>query len=145
MKKLFFGLLIVAAGTGAFFLLQEKNKTSNNDGIQRDLIIGKWKLNALEPGNDSSQAAMVAFVMALDSNLTKYQYEFNRQGSLLLSFGDSLSGDSSRYEWDKEHQLVVKDSRTDSIADILKVALLNKDSLRLVDKDSSSLLFTRLR
>jgi len=142
MKKLFFGLLIVAVGAGAFFLLN-KQKTENNTGIQTELITGKWKLDSISPGKDSNST--IGLIMMLDSNLMKYDYEFKKNGDLLISLRDFLQADSSHYEWNKKQQLVLKDKRTDSTAEILDVVALNKDSLRLIDKDSSLILFTRLK
>ena len=142
MKKLFFGLLIVAVGAGAFYLFN-KQKTENNTGIQTELITGKWKLDSISPGKDSNST--MGWIMMLDSNLMKYDYEFKKNGDLLISLRDSLQADSSHYEWNKKQQLVLKDKKTDSTAEILDVVALNKDSLRLIDKDSSFILFTRLK
>jgi hypothetical protein len=143
MKKLFFGLLVIAAAGAAFFLLQKTHKPITDNNIQKEWILGKWKLNSLQPCKDSNSASTLALIAMLDSNLLKYQYEFTKEGSILLSLGDSLSADSSRYEWNRENQLVWKENRNDSTGDILKIALLNKDSLLLQSKDSALLLFTR--
>ena len=53
MKKVFVGLLIVAAGAAILFLLQKKNNPARTY-IQKDLIIGKWKLDSLYNLKDSS-------------------------------------------------------------------------------------------
>jgi hypothetical protein len=145
MKKLLFALLIIAAAGAAFFLLQKKDSPFTNNDIQKEWILGKWKLDSVQPGKDSNSAAALALITMLDSNIMNYQYEFTKQGTILLSLGDSLSPDSSRYEWGKDRQLLFKDNTTDSTADIMKIARLNKDSLQLMDKDSSVMLFTRVK
>jgi hypothetical protein len=142
MKKLLFALLIIAAAGGAFYLLQKKDKPVTDNDIQKELILGKWKLDSLQLGKDSINDATFALIAMLDSNITHYQYEFTKQGSLFLSLGDSILSDSARYEWGKEHQLSFRGS-ADTSAEIMNVARLNKDSLLLVDRDSSLLFFTR--
>jgi hypothetical protein len=144
MKKLLFGLLIIAAAGGAFYLLQKKDKPLADNDVQKEWILGKWKLDSLQLGNDSSNASTIALIALIDSNFTHYQYEFTKRGSVFLSLSDSLMPDCARYEWGNHHQLLLK-GNADTTVEIMNVALLNKDSLLLVDRDSSLLIFTRLK
>jgi hypothetical protein len=145
MKKLFIGLLIIAAGAAIFFLLQKKNKSSTAKDFQQEQIIGKWKLDSLRFLKDSNDNFLVGIMGMVDPNLMKYQYEFTKDGSIAFSLGDSIIKDSSRYEWDKENQLVWKEHPADTSGDIFKISLLNNDSLTLQSKDSSVLLFTKVK
>lgn len=131
MNKLFIGLLIVAAGAGIFFLLKKKKATSEPViAIKRELIIGKWKTEA-QPGNDST--------------FKDYQYEFSKDGNIVRLLNDSTIVDSSFYAWNKESNLEWKKNAVDSTGVLYKVVQLTDDSLQLVSKDSSVILFTRLK
>lgn len=145
MKKLFIGLLIIAAGTAIFFLLQEKSKSSTANHFQQEQIIGKWEFDSLFFSKDSNDNFVPGIVEMLDSNLRKYHYEFTKDGSVAFSLGDSLIKDSYRYEWDKENQLVWKESPADTSGDVFKISRLTNDSLALQSKDSSVLLFTKVK
>ena len=145
MKKLFIGLLNIAAGAAIFFLLPKKDNPITNNNFRQEQIIGKWKSDALHFVNDSSEKFMPGIMSMVDSNLRKYHYEFTKEGSIAFSLGDLLIKDISRYEWDKENQLVWKENPADTSGDIFKVSLLNNDSLALQSKDSSVLLFTKVK
>jgi len=145
MKKVFIGLLIVAAGAAIFFLLQKKNKPINESFIQQDLIIGKWKLDSLYSPKDSISNLMAGIMGMVDPNLMKYEYEFTKEGSVELWLKDSLTKDSTRYEWIKEDQLTWKEYPAEKTTEVFKVSLLNKDSLSLQSKDSVILLFTKAK
>ena len=69
MKKVFIGLLIAAAGAATFFLLQKKNKAAKSY-IQKDLIIGKWKLDSLYNLKDSNSNLLTDVLELVDPHLT---------------------------------------------------------------------------
>ena len=144
MKKVFIGLLIVAAGAGAFYFLQKK-KTEKSNTIQKELLTGKWKFDFLKEGKDSSHSFMVGIMGMVDSNTLKYHYEFTNDGHIFRSLNDSITKDSSRYEWNKENKLVWKEDKTDTAGSILKVTKLSKDSLQIQSMDSTTVLFTKLK
>ena len=99
MKKLFIGLLILAAGATTFFLLKKKDKHITANNILQESIIGKWKLDSLFFLKDPNDNFLVGIMGMVDPHLMKYQYEFTKDGYLSLSLGDSLTKDSNRYEW----------------------------------------------
>ena len=82
MKKLFIGLFVVAAGGAAFFLLNKKKNTTEVATINKELIIGKWKTDA---------------VTANDSSFNKYSYSFQKEGVILRSLSDSAKADTSTH------------------------------------------------
>jgi hypothetical protein len=145
MKKLFIGLLIAAAGAAIFFLPREKNKSMTANNFQQEQIIGKWKLDSLLFATVSNDSFMPGTMGMVDSNLRKYHYEFTRDGSIAFSLGDSLIKDSSGYEWYEEDKLVWKENPADSSGGIFKVSQLTNDSLALQSKNSSVLLFTKVK
>lgn len=48
MKKLFFGLLIVAARRESCSSFQTKKRTIEQSPDSKELILGKWKMNSIE-------------------------------------------------------------------------------------------------
>lgn len=145
MKKLFIGLLVIAAGAGAFFYLRSKKHSSAEDTIQKELLVGKWKMESVQTSKDSSNSFMVGIMGMVDSNILKYGYEFTKDGNILRSLGDSVTKDSSRYEWNKKNQLVWKDDAKDSTGTALQVTQLSKDSIQLQSIDSTIVLFTKIK
>jgi hypothetical protein len=142
MKKAFIGLLIVAAGTAIFFLFQKKNKPIKIQ-IQKDLIIGKWKLDSLYSLKDSTTTLMTDVIDLVDPHLMKYEYEFTQEGSVGLWLEDSLTKDGARYEWNNGDQLVWKEYPANKIIEVFDVPILNRDSLSLQSKDSVILSFRK--
>jgi len=130
MNKLLIGLLIVAAGTGAFLLLRKNEKTEVNS-LNKKWILGKWKFQSHDP--------------VIDTTFQPYQYEFQKDGRLLQSLNDSVKADTFYYEWDKVNQLVWKENKDDSTSEVFSVVLLTRDSLRVRGSDSVTVLLTRVR
>ena len=145
MKKLFIGLLIIAAGVASFFYLRKKDNTTVTSDIKKEWIVGQWKIESIQLGKDSANNFMVGIMGLVDSNTMKYNYEFTKEGNILRVLGDSISKDTSLYEWNKKNQLVWKEDKTDSTGSTLTVATLNKDSLQLQTVDSTSFLFTKTK
>jgi len=145
MKKVFIGLLILAAGAATFFLLQKKDKPITRNNIQKEWIIGKWKLDSLHFLKDSNDNFLVGIMGMVEPNLKKYHYEFTKDGSISVSLGDSLTKDSSRYEWNKKDQLIWKEYPTDTTGEVFNVSIPHKDSLVVQSQDSSVLLFTKVK
>jgi hypothetical protein len=137
MNKLLIGLLVVAAGAGAFFFLNKKKSTTDVVEINKGLIIGKWKTDAV-PANDSG--------------FSKYSYHFQKEGVLLRSISDSVKADTAHYEWNKANQLVwsgwspsEKEKTSDSTGKPYSIVKLTQDSLLLQSADSVTVLFTKLK
>ena len=145
MKKIFIGLLIIAAGAVIFFLLQKKDKLITSNNIQKEWIIGKWKLGSIILPKDSNDNFVAGIIGIIEPDLRKYQYEFKKDGAISFWLEDSLTKDSSRYEWNKAGQLVWKEHPADTSGDVFKVSIPVKDSLVLQSSDSVVLLFTKLK
>ena len=146
MKKVFIGLLILAAGAGAFYFLQKKDKPFTGSSFQKEWIVGKWKLDSILLPKDSNDNFMAGILGIVAPDLMKYRYELKQDGTISFSLGDSLIKDSSLYEWNKENQLVWKEYPADTTSNnVFKVSTLNEDSLVLQAEDSSLLLFTKVK
>ena len=143
MKKVFIGLLIVAAGVAAFFLLRKKTNIISETNLQQEWIIGKWKLDSIYLSKDSNDKTTPGIIGIIAPDLMKYSYEFKTGGSVVLV--DSLSKDSSNYQWNKKDQLVWKEHPADTSGEIFNVSIPHEDSLRLQSTDSVVLLFTKIK
>ncbi|MBI3140082.1 MAG: hypothetical protein HYZ15_16015 [Sphingobacteriales bacterium] len=129
MKKIFIGLLVIAAGAVVYFLLIQKKKSNEQVLLNRELILGKWETEGRLTGTDSLK--------------TYYQYEFQQDGLALIADTAASKTDSFRYEWNKTGQLLVRDNAADSTADLFTVIRLTSDSLQLKRADSLVQTFTR--
>lgn len=143
MKKVFIGLLIVAAGAAAFFFFRKKQTTISDSNLQKEWIIGKWKLDSIHSSKDSTDKFTSGIIGIVASDLMKYRYEFKPGGAIVLV--DSLTKDSSKYEWNKKDQLIWKENPADTSGEIFNVSIPHKDSLLLQSTDSAVLLFTKVK
>jgi hypothetical protein len=133
MNKLIIGLLIIAAGAGVFFLLRKKKETTVINSINKEWIIGKWI--PITIGTDAVN----------DSNFSKFQFDFQKEGNVIRSLNDSVKADTSHYEWNKANELVWKEKASDSTDKVYLVTKLTVDSLQMRATDSSSVLFTKVK
>ncbi|WP_276502105.1 hypothetical protein [Terrimonas pollutisoli] len=145
MKKAFIGLLIVAAGAATYYLLQKENNPATSNTIQQEKIIGKWKLDSLYTLKDSANNSMLGIIGIIEPDLKKYKYEFKKDGAITLSVGDSLTADSSRYEWNKNDQFTWMEHPADTSGELFTISLLNNNNLRLLSADSVVLQFTKVK
>jgi hypothetical protein len=144
MNKLLAGLLIAAIGAGAFFFLRYK-KSETHASFQKELLIGKWKIDSLDVKTKDSSAYLMAVISAIDSNFSRYHYDFRTDGNVLKSVMDAAKADTSHYEWSGKNELVWKENPNDSTSEIFVVTKLNSDSLLLQSKDSAVVFFSKLK
>lgn len=131
MKKVFIGLLIAAAGTGAYFYFQQGKKTERASTANHALLIGKWEADTLQAGKDKA--------------FSRNSYQFADSNTLILTGHDSLAKkDTFRYQWDKADVISWKHAQ-DTSAVTFTVHTLNKDSVALIASDSSRILLLRAR
>lgn len=137
-------LLIAATGAGIYFLFFNKKKSGiAGNEIQKELIVGKWKLDSLSQVKDSAKL-FTGLAAMIDSNFKNYTYQFRKDGKVLRFLKDNVQKDSSRYEWTDKDHLLFKE-QIDSTGTNFIVSKLNKDGLVLELKDSSVAYFTKLK
>ena len=143
MKSIIMAVLLIAAvGAGVYFLFFNKKKTEiTRNEIQKELIVGKWKLDSL---SQVKHAAKLGFATIIDSDFSNYAYQFQQDGKILRLFKDSVQKNSSSYEWTKEDHLLFKD-QNDSLGAKFTVFKLNKDSLVIQSLDSTMAFLTKVK
>ena len=141
MNKFILGLLLIAATAGIFFVLQ-KQKSNTTDGVNKELIFGKWKIKSYDAKTDSSNALFVGIMGIVDSNTLKYSYEFTIDGKILRTLDTTISEDTSLFEW-KSDMLLWKEDKEDTVGELMLVNKLIKDSLLLQCDDSTKIAFVR--
>lgn len=141
MKKIVLAVILLAAAGGGLYYLLQKQKLSVN--VKQEQILGKWKMDSLATTNDST-ALIIALIGTVDSNFMNYDYDFKKEGIVLKYLKDSVQKDTARYELTKNNQLVWKEAGKVT-ADSLIVDILNKDSLVLRTKDSSTFYFKKVK
>lgn len=141
MKKIILAvILLAAAGGGIYYLLKKQNSTTE---FKQEQILGKWKMDSLATKSDSS-ALWLALIGTLDSNLMNYDYDFRKEGIVVKYLNDSVQKDTARYEWTKDKNLVWSEMG-DRSGDSLTIDVLNKHSLVLRTKDSTSFYFKKVK
>ena len=145
MKSIIMAVLLIAAvGAGVYFLFFNKKKTEITENeIQKELIVGKWKLDSLSHVKDPGKL-FAGFATIIDSNFSNYAYQFQQDGKVLRLFKDSVQKNSSSYEWSKGDQLLIKEEN-DSSGTKFTVFKLNRDSLVLQSLDSTTAFFTKMK
>ncbi len=111
-------------------LLRKKKDTPTVNSINKEWIVGKWKTDS---------------TVATDSNFSKYQFDFQKDGNVVRSFSDSAKADTSHYEWNKSSELIWKEKSSDSTGKVYVVTKLTRDSLSVQAADSSTILFTNVK
>jgi hypothetical protein len=141
MKKLFIGLLIIAAGAGIFYFLQQDKKKPDNR-IEKELLVGKWKIDSIY--NVSKDTSWPYWIVAFkDSALHQYHFDFQKEGGIVQSREGSVAADTSYFEW-KKNELLIKDAAKDSSGESFAINRLVKDTLILQSKDSALFVLTRV-
>jgi hypothetical protein len=130
MNKLFIGLLIVAAGAGAYLLLKKSN-SHHIKTVEETAILGRWKISPHETNDSSGVSA---------------RYDFLDNGKLLVFENDSTKvADTIHYHWQKDHVLVINDVKGDSTGKEFTILKLNADSLTIQDRSTDTLTFLRIK
>ena len=141
MKILLSVLLVAAIGAGIYYFIRSTN--SKNDKIQKNLIIGNWKIDSLQASITIDHSFSLPEIFSResdsDSGLFSHNFEFQPGGIILSSLNGRVI-DTGHYEWSEKNELRLKE---DSSTEIVSVLVLKKDSLVLLDNDSSLIYFIK--
>lgn len=125
MKIILIALLVLAAGTGVWFFLANKNKINKPAPHPMLQLAGNWETIGKDSANNSGRFRFTA-------------------GSLLFhTTTDSLPADTFHYQI-RDAQLLLMHGNGDSSANYLSILLATEDTLQLKTTDSSILLLHRI-
>lgn len=131
MNKLLIGLLVIAAGAGAYFLLKKKKETTVSTNINKEWIMGKWKPESPHAVKDSLQP--------------QFSYEFQKDGIALRSISDTVKADTVSYAWKEKNRILIKQNPADTTGVEFTVTKLTQDSLQVTGADNSGTLFIKMK
>ena len=146
MKKIILAvILLAAAGSGIYYLLQKKRVEDSLTTIDKELVIGKWKIDSLVAQKDATNVGLALLLFAMDSNAKKQVYDFQTNGQVFVSLpNDTLSKkDTSSFTWGKDKELLWKDNYSDSTVESMTVIKLDKKDLVLRSADSVFVYFKK--
>jgi hypothetical protein len=147
MKKIILAVILLAAAGGATYYFLQKNKVENFlSAIDKELVIGKWKIDSLVYKKDSTNDGLAFLLIAWDSIARKQEYDFQVNGNLFISLkNDSVSKkDTLSFEWAKDKKLLWKEKYSDSATDSMTVIKLDKRDLVLRSADSTLVYFKKV-
>jgi len=139
MKKMLLAVILMAAAGGAlYYFLQNKKQTTSTNDFQKELVVGKWKIDSLSAPKDSTKVNIGWILLAMDSVEKEKVYEIQKDGNIYVSLpADSLGKkDTSSFSWGKNNEFVYKENLTDTVTENLKVIKLDKESFVLQSSDS---------
>ena len=146
MKKIILAvILLAAAGSGIYYLLQKKRVENSLTTIDKESVIGKWKIDSLVAQKDATNVGLALLLFAMDSNAKKQVYDFQTNGQVFVSLpNDTLSKkDTSSFTWGKDKELLWKDNYSDSTVESMTVIKLDKKDLVLRSADSVFVYFKK--
>lgn len=148
MKKIILAvILLTAAGGAAYYLLQIKKQDNSITTIDKELVIGKWKIDSLVAQNDSTKDNLAILLFTMDPNARKEVYDFQTNGQVFVSLSnDTLSKkDTSSFTWGTDNGLLWKDKYSDTTTEPMTVIKLDKKDLVLRSADSTLIYFKKVR
>ncbi len=125
MKIILITLLLVAAGTGIWFFLANKNKINKPTPQPMLQLAGNWETVGKDSANNNER------------------FRFTADSLLFHTTTDSLPADTFHYQL-RDAQLVLTHGNGDSSVNYLSILLATADTLQLKTADSSILLLHRI-
>lgn len=147
MKKIIIGLLLLAVSGGVvYYLLSKKTSVTTVSTLNKELLIGKWKLDTAGTKIKNGMAGLFIGAIALnDSNFLKYEYDIQKEGKVITSVPGSVKTDTSFYEWADSTKLnwIHNDSaKTKIVGTIIK---LDSSIFSFQANDSTIYQFNRMK
>lgn len=143
MNKIILAVILLAALGGALYYYLQQNKTPDTSSTAfQQTIVGEWKIDSVAATGSVSTTGLLA--MALDTNFSKYHFQFKEDGSITQFLGDSIVPVKRSYAWKDSAHLVFKEGETLSEIQPLQVLSFSKEQFSIMSTDSSVLYFKKL-
>jgi hypothetical protein len=142
MKKIILAVILLAAAGGAvYYYYQTKKQVTTSVSSYQQTIIGDWKIDSVA-ARDSSKAIWL-LVMALDSNLANYHFQFKEDGSITQMLGDSIVPVKRGYEWKDSASLIFTEGDSLTEKHPVQILSLSKEQFSMMNADSSIVYFKK--
>lgn len=147
MKKIILAvILLAAAGGGIYYLLQKKKQTEPTT-INKELVLGRWKIDSLVSQKDSTEDGLALLLFAMDSTAKNEIYDFQNDGKVIVSVAsDTIAKkDTSCFFWGRDNKFLWKEKITDTVVDTMSVVKLDKQEFVLQSSDSTLIYLKKLK
>jgi hypothetical protein len=147
MKKIILAVILLAAAGGGIYYLLEKKKQTEVTTINKELVLGRWKIDSLVSQKDSTNDGFALLLFEMDSAASKLVYDFQADGKVLVSPPtDSIAKkDTSSFSWGKDKEFLWKERITDPDADTMTVIKLSEKEFVLQSFDSVLIYLKRVK
>jgi hypothetical protein len=143
MKKIILvAILLAAVGGALYYYFQTKKPVAQTTTSYQQNIIGEWAIDSVSAGDSGSIGLLM---VSLDTNFTKYRFQFKEDGSITQLLNDSVLPLKRTYEWKDSVHLAIHEG--DSLAEQqpVQVLALTTDAFTIMHKDSSVFYFKKQR
>jgi len=139
MKKIILAVILMAAAGGITYYRLKKKEQTQIVTINKDLVLGKWKIDSLVPQKDSTKDGLALLLFAIDSAARDLVYDFQADGKVLVSQSSdpATKKDTSSFSWGKDKEFLWKEKITDPTADTMTVIKLDKKDFVVKSSDST--------
>jgi len=144
MKKIILAVILLAAAGGITYYLLQKKKQSTIATIDKEIVLGRWKIDSLVAQKDSTKDDLILLLFALDSNVKKQEFKFFNNGQMISSEPGSSERDTSFFIWGKGEQLIWKEKKTGLFTDTTTIIKLDKKDFVLQSSDSTLFYLKRI-
>ena len=134
MKKKTFTAAFTAA---AFVLFISCNGSQKEQVDVSDPLVGKWRIDSIQPGNDSTALGHLFLAFSRNDSLD-FDYQFGKDS---VTFYGKRSAETTKYTLDTaKKELIFGDSASNGI---YRFNRLNDSTVALIDKDSVVILLKK--
>ena len=143
MKKIILAVIVLAAAGGAlYYYFQTKKPAVQTTASFQQNIIGEWMIDSVAAGDSGSIGLLM---LALDTNSTKYRFQFKEDGSITQLLNDSVLPLKRTYEWKDSVHFTIHEGDSLSDQQPVQVLALTTDAFTIMHKDSSVFYFKKQR
>lgn len=142
MKQIILAVILLAALGGALYYYQLSTKSSGTSSTAyQQTIIGEWKIDSVAAKKSADNIGLLS--MALDTNFSKYHFQFKEDGSITQLLGDSALPVKRGYEWKDSTSLIFAEGDSLSEKHPVQILSLSKEQFTIMNADSSVFYFKK--
>ena len=144
MKKIILAVILLAAAGGAvYYFLSSKKADIPQQTSFKQTLLGEWKIDSVALSKKDSGNAIALFALALDSNFSKYTYDFKEDGTIIKMLGDSTLAEKNSNQLKDSATIVFTEGDGTAESFEMKLSAKEKNWFVLMDKDSTNYYFKK--